>query len=247
MNMMLEGKIAVITGAARGIGAAVAEIFAAQGAKGLAIIDIDLAAAESTAAGISIRTGCECAAFKADVSDESDVRAAVAAIMSRFGTIDVLINNAGILKTRTIDEITTDEWDRTMAINLKGTFLFSRAVLEVMKANRGGKIVNMSSQAGKTGGAMVGPDYAASKAAIICLTKTLAKSAAPFNIYVNCVAPGLIESEMTKDFKYDPSMVPLGRKGTIAEVANTVLFLASGMSDYVTGTCIDINGGMSMQ
>jgi 3-oxoacyl-[acyl-carrier protein] reductase len=243
---LLDGKIAVVTGAARGIGAAVAERFAEEGAEGVAIVDIDPASANAAADEIARRTGCICISVRADVSDEHDVREAIRAILAEFGRIDVLVNNAGILKSRTLEEITPEDWDRTMAVNVKGTFLFARAALEVMKTAGGGKIVNMSSQAGKTGGAMVGPDYAASKAAILCLTKTLAKNAAPYGIHVNSVAPGLIESEMTKDFKYDPSMVPLARKGQIGEVANVVLFLASGLSDYVTGACIDVNGGMSM-
>lgn len=243
---LLNDKIAVITGAAKGIGAATALCFARGRAKGIAVIDLDMEIADMTAEEITQKTGCECIAIKANVACEEDVNHVFDVALNRFGTIDILVNSAGICRIVSMDDVTMEEWDRTMDINLKGTFLFSRSALKIMKQKKSGKIVNVASQAGKIGGLIVGPDYPASKAAVICLTKSLAKAAAPFNINVNSVAPGLIATEMTRSFGYDSASVPLGRIGTSEEVADVILFLASDMSRYITGACIDVNGGMTM-
>lgn len=243
---LLDGKFAVITGAARSIGASTALSFATHGAKGIVIVDIDIDTANDTAGKISNKTGCKCIAVKANVADEADVLNVFHEVSSKFGAIDIMVNNAGLCKIVSIDEITMRDWDRTMDINLKGTFLFSREALKMMRSQNYGRIINIASQAGKIGGLIAGPDYSASKAGILCLTKTFAKAAAPFNISVNSVAPGLIGTEMTRDFGYDASTVPLGRIGTPEEVADVILFLASEMSRYITGACIDVNGGMSM-
>ena len=133
-----------------------------------------------------------------------------------------------------------------MSINLKGTFLFSREALNIMKPKRSGKIVNIASQAGRIGGLIVSPDYPASKAGVICLTKSLAKNAAAYNVNVNSVAPGLIATEITQTYHYDPETIPLKRVGTPEEIADVILFLASDMSRYIIGGCIDVNGGMTM-
>ena len=133
-----------------------------------------------------------------------------------------------------------------MNVNLRSAFLFSREALKMMEAQRYGRIINMASQAGKSGGITVGVDYAVSKAGILNLTKSLAKQAAPFNVTVNSVAPGLIATAMTTTFGYDPETVPLKRIGTPEEVADAVLFVASDLSRYVTGSCIDVNGGILM-
>lgn len=245
MNL-LNDKIAVITGAAKGIGAATALCFARGRAKGIAVVDLDMEMAVMTAEEITQKTGCECIAIKANVACEEDVNHVFDVALNRFGTIDILVNSAGICRIVSMDDVTMEEWDRTMDINVKGTFLFSRSALKIMKQKMSGKIVNVASQAGKIGGLIVGPDYPASKAAVICLTKSLAKAAAPFNINVNSVAPGLIATEMTRNFGYDSASVPLGRIGTSEEVADVILFLASDMSRYITGACIDVNGGMTM-
>jgi len=244
--VLIKGKTVIVTGAARSIGAAIAMAFAKQGAVGIVIVDIDLGAAMLTAEKIQSETGCRCIAIKADVSDENDVKNVFDIALKEFGTVDIMVNNAGVCRIVSIEEIAIKDWDRTMDINLKGTFLFSREALKVMKTQGNGKIVNIASQAGKIGGLVAGPDYSASKAAVICLTKTLAKAGAPYNINVNSVAPGLIGTEMTQTFGYDKSAVPLGRIGTSEEVADVVVFLASEMSRYITGACIDVNGGMTM-
>jgi Dehydrogenases with different specificities (related to short-chain alcohol dehydrogenases) len=243
---LLADKVIVITGAAGGIGAAAALSMAKHGAKGIVIVDLDFEKAYRTSEDIAQKNVCDCIAVKANVSDENDVHHVFDMTLKKFGTVDVLVNSAGICRIAKMDDITMAEWDRTMDINLKGTFLFCRSALKIMKENRSGKIVNVASQAGKIGGLIVGPDYPASKAAVLCLTKTLAKAAAPFNINVNSVAPGLIATEMTRDFGYDRKSVPLGRIGSAEEVANAIVFLASDMSGYITGACIDVNGGMTM-
>ena len=133
-----------------------------------------------------------------------------------------------------------------MNVNLKGPFLFAREALRLMKPKKYGRIINIASQAGKIGGLIVGMDYSSSKAGLLCLTKSLAKNGAEYGITVNSVAPGLINTEMTTTFDYDPETIPLKRVGTPEEVADVVLFLASDLSRYVTGACIDVNGGMTM-
>jgi 3-oxoacyl-[acyl-carrier protein] reductase len=143
-------------------------------------------------------------------------------------------------------ELDMKSWDLTMAVNLKGTFLFSREAVRIMKKQKFGRIINMASQAGKSGGIMIGADYSASKGGVLTLTKTFAKAAAEYNITVNSVAPGLIATEMTKTYNYDPETFPLKRIGTPEEVADVCLFLASDLSRYITGACIDVNGGISM-
>ena len=166
--------------------------------------------------------------------------------MSKAGCLDILVNNAGVCGIISMDEITSERWDRTYSINVKGTFLFSREAMKIMKTQRYGRIVNMASQAGKVGGVMVGMDYSSSKGAVLTLTKSLAKEGAPYNVTVNSVVPGLIGTNMTESFGYDRATVPIGRIGTPDEVAGVVLFAASDLSRYMTGACLDVNGGMSM-
>lgn len=243
---LIEGKTALITGAARGIGAAAARTLAQQGAVGIAVVDIDQEAAEKTSEEISRETGCRCLGIKANVAVEEEVAAVFSQVRKLLGAPDILVNNAGICKLAGIDDVTMREWDRTLDVNLKGTFLFSREALRMMKLKGSGSIINIASQAGKIGGLIASPDYSASKAGMLCLTKTFAKSGAPFNVRVNSIAPGLIGTEMTQAFGYDSAAVPLGRIGTPEEVADVVLFLASDLSNYITGACIDVNGGMTM-
>lgn len=245
MNLV-ENKVAIITGGAKGIGKSVALKLADNKAKGIVIVDIDIETARKTANKINQDSNCNCIAVRADVSDESHVKEAFSRTLKEFDTVDILVNSAGICKIVDIDNISMKQWDLTMDINLKGTFLFAREALNVMKKNRNGKIINVASQAGRIGGLIVGPDYPASKAGVICLTKSLAKNVAQYNINVNSVAPGLIATEMTTDFGYDPEVVPLKRIGTPEEIADVILFLASNMSRYITGACIDVNGGMTM-
>ena len=244
--MLLKGKNLIVTGGASGIGAACVKRFAEEGANYVLIVDINLEAAEKVAKEISEQTGSKIGAVKANVTLEDDIIRVFDVFRENCDKLDVLLNCAGISNTKHIDEITCEQWDRTMNVNLRSAFLFSREALKMMEAQRYGRIINMASQAGKSGGITVGVDYAVSKAGILNLTKSLAKQAAPFNVTVNSVAPGLIATAMTTTFGYDPETVPLKRIGTPEEVADAVLFVASDLSRYVTGSCIDVNGGILM-
>ena len=244
--MLLKGKNLIVTGGASGIGAACVKRFAEEGANYVLIVDINLEAAEKVAQEISQQTGAKIGAVKANVTLEEDIKRAFDVFRENCDTLHVLLNCAGISNTKHIDEITCEQWDRTMNVNLRSAFLFSREALKMMEAQRYGRIINMASQAGKSGGITVGVDYAVSKAGILNLTKSLAKQAAPYSVTVNSVAPGLIATAMTTTFGYDPETVPLKRIGTPEEVADAVLFVASDLSRYVTGSCIDVNGGILM-
>lgn len=244
--MLLKGKNLIVTGGASGIGAACVKRFAEEGANYVLIVDINLEAAEKVAQEISQQTGAKIGAVKANVTLEEDIKRVFDVFRENCDTLHVLLNCAGISNTKHIDEITCEQWDRTMNVNLRSAFLFSREALKMMEAQRYGRIINMASQAGKSGGITVGVDYAVSKAGILNLTKSLAKQAAPYSVTVNSVAPGLIATAMTTTFGYDPETVPLKRIGTPEEVADAVLFVASDLSRYITGSCIDVNGGILM-
>ena len=244
----LEGKIALVTGGARGIGKAICERLAAEGAK-LAIVDIMLEVAEKTAAEFKAQ-GVEAAAFAADVSKLDSANETVDAVIKEFGQIDILINNAGITRDTLIMRMTEQDWDMVLAVNLKGTFNFTKAACRPMMKARTGKIVNVASVVGRMGNAGQA-NYSASKAGVIGLTKTTAKEFATRNIQVNAVAPGYIVTDMTGKLSEAATeafltVIPMKRGGTPEDVANVVYFLCSSDSDYVTGQVINIDGGMLM-
>jgi 3-oxoacyl-[acyl-carrier protein] reductase len=160
--------------------------------------------------------------------------------------LDVLLNCAGIGRMIGLEDITIQSWDLTMQVNLRAAFFFAREALKMMMPFHYGRIINMASQAGRTGGIMIGMDYSASKGGLLTLTRSLAKIVAPYNITVNSVAPGLVITDMTASFGYDSSTVPLGRIAVPEEIADVTLFVASDLSRYMTGACLDVNGGISM-
>jgi len=247
--MKLRDKIALVTGSGRGIGRSIAIALAREGAS-VVVNDIDAQSAEQTASEIKA-TGQYAAAIEADISDGGEVNEMIETIIKTFKKIDILVNNAGIFSSVSLDRMTEDEWDKVMKINLKGVFMCSQAVMKFMKRQRSGKIVNIASLAGKVGGIFAGANYAASKAGVICLTKSLAKQLAPHGINVNAVAPGVIETEMTESWPKEVresflKQIPLGRFGKPEEVAETVVFLVSNSAGYITGATIDINGGILM-
>jgi len=238
----LIDKVAIITGAARGIGREIAVTLADAGAN-IVVADINLEGANKVIEEIvDEKRGL---AVKVDVSLKKDVDLMISKVLKKFSTVDILVNNAGVCYRRSFEEISESEWDKIMAINLKGTFLCCQAVLPIMKRKKRGCIINLTSLAAKTGGILVGAHYSASKAGVTSLTKSLAKYAAKYGINVNAVSPGFIDTEMTKDFDYDISTVPLGRLGTPADVAKVVRFLTSNDAKYVTGEIIDVDGGVS--
>ncbi|MGE5542857.1 MAG: SDR family NAD(P)-dependent oxidoreductase, partial [Bacillota bacterium] len=243
--MRVDGKAAVVTGAGQGIGRAIALKLASEGAD-VAIVDVNLASAEKVAEEVRA-IGRKSVAIQADVTRSADVDRAISVSKDTFGSIDILVNNAGISPKRPggvrYTLATTDEesWDKTMAVNLKGPFLFSKAVMPIMAAQKSGKIVSIASIVGITGGAdsPSSPHYAISKAAVICLTKCLAREMAQHNVNVNAVAPGRIATEMAAKSSPEANALalkstPLGRFGTPEDVANAVLFLASAESDWMT-------------
>lgn len=240
----LKGKIAVVTGSARGIGKAGAKLIAEHGAT-VIIADILLEAAEATAKEFEAE-GLKAAAKKLDVSKEAEITAFFADVVKEFGRVDILVNNAGIFSPATFDTITMEEWDRTQAINLKSVFLCSRTALGYMKDYGYGKIVNTASMSGEVGAKLAGPDYSASKAGVINITKVIARYAAPYKVTVNSLCPGLIATDMADGTNPDVSSIPLGYLGTAEDVAGTIYFLASGLSDYITGANISVNGGIHM-
>jgi len=243
----LKGKFAIITGASGGIGSASALDFAREGAEGIIIADLNEKGAKQIIDIISSETLCECLFVKTNIGKPEDIRNLFDASLKLFKRIDIMVNCAGICNTFSIDEIDAEQWERLMSINLRGTYLCAREALAIMRKQKYGKIINVSSISGRIGGIATGIDYATSKGAIIAMTMSLAKMAGPFNINVNAVAPGFINTELTKDFKhFNPETVPLRRVGKPEDVASVITFLASEKSSYITGSTIDINGGVYM-
>lgn len=240
-------KGAIVTGAARGIGRAIAERLLQDGFT-VAIADVNFAEAQSTSAQLAQSTGGDAFAVYVDVTDSSSIRTMISDVLARIGQIDVLVNNAGIIGPEgpTV-ECPEDGWARVMAINLTGTFLCCQAVLPSMLAQGSGRIINVASIAGKEGNPSLAP-YSTSKAGVIGFTKALGKEMATQNIYVNCVTPALIETELlqqvTDDARaYMVSKIPMGRIGQAKEVAALISWLASDECTFSTGAVFDISGG----
>ena len=247
-ELALEGKVALITGGARGIGKEIATLFAKEGAN-IAICDVNMEEAEKTAKEIH-DLGRESLAFKVDVTDSIHVHDMVDKILDKFNKIDILINNAGITKDNLLLRMSEEEWDKVIAVNLKGTFVCTKLVSKVMIKQRYGRIVNLASIIGIMGNAGQA-NYAASKAGIIGLTKSAAKELASRNICVNAIAPGFIKTDMTAKLPEDVqkkilSVIPLSRFGEAKDVADLALFLSSESSLYITGQVIQVDGGMVM-
>lgn len=245
--MKLTNQTAVITGGGTGIGKAVALALANEGAD-LALWDVDLAAAEATAGELRAM-GRRAIACQTDVADKAQVEAARDKTLAELDRIDILVNNAGICQKSTIADLAEEDWDRMMAINLKGPFLCAQAVMADMKKRRSGSIISLGSVAGRVGGLMVAANYSVSKAGVMCFTKALAKELAPYGVRANAVAPGPIRTamgDMLKNGKYDELAAPIGRVGEVEDVARAILFLAGPDSTFITGHTMDVNGGLYM-
>lgn len=244
----LAGKVAIVTGGARGIGKAICRRLADEGAR-IAVVDIMLDTAEATAAEFRA-AGFDAKAYAANVAKFEDAEATVAAVVADFGKLDILVNNAGITRDTLMLKMTEQDWDAVMAVNLKGTFNFTKAAVRPMMKQRAGKIVNLASVVGRMGN--VGQaNYSASKAGVIALAKTTAKEFSSRNIQVNAVAPGYVITEMTAKLPeaYREAflqIIPAKRGAQPEDVANVVYFLCSPDSDYVTGQVINCDGGMLM-
>ena len=248
---LLKGQTAVITGGAQGLGFAIAERFVAEGAR-VVLGDVNLEATESAAAQLGGLGpgGAAALAVRCDVTSAVDVDTLVTTAVDRFGGLDIMVNNAGITRDATMRKMTDDEFDQVIAVHLKGTWNGIRKAAAIMRENKRGAIVNMSSLSGKVG--MVGQtNYSAAKAGIVGMTKAAAKELAHLGVRVNAIAPGLIRSAMTEAMPqriWDAKVaeVPMGRAGEPSEVANVALFLASDLSSYMTGTVLDVTGGRFM-
>jgi len=246
--MRLKDKVALVTGGARGIGQAIAMTFAREGAD-IVVADVNLELAQRTALEIEA-LGRKALALEMDVTDYAKVENGVNKILDKFGKVDILVNNAGIAKDNLILKMSQPEWDAVINVNLKGTFNCIKAVSRPMVKQRSGKIISIASIIGLVGNAGQA-NYAASKAGIIALTKTVAKELASRNINANAVAPGFIQTEMTASLPEAlkakmREAIPLAKLGTPQDVANVCLFLASVDSNYITGQVITVDGGMVM-
>jgi 3-oxoacyl-[acyl-carrier protein] reductase len=247
--MNLKGKVSIVTGGGQGLGRTIALSLAKHGSD-VAVCDIKFDEARTVAKEI-ISIGAKALAMHVDVSSSANVARMVGRVLEEFGKIDILVNNAGICRAASIEDTTEEDWDRVMAVNLKGVFLCSQAVMETMKKQRSGRIVNMGSLAGKVGGVAAGASYAASKAGVMCFTKSLAKELAPYGVTANGLAPGVIETDLSRglsggDWSNYLSGIPLGYIGSPEDVANAVLFFAADEARYITGEILDVNGGMLM-
>ncbi len=243
---LLEGKTALITGAARGIGKAIALKFAEEGAN---IAFTDLAVNEETEQEIAAK-GVKAKSYASDASDFAQTEEVVKAIKEEFGSIDILVNNAGITQDGLMLRMTEQQWDRVIAINLKSAFNFIHACMPIMMRQRGGSIINMASVVGVHGNAGQA-NYAASKAGLIALAKSIAQEMGPKGIRANAIAPGFIETAMTAQLPDEvreqwKQKIPLRRGGTVDDISSCAVFLASDMSSYVSGQVIQVDGGMNM-
>lgn len=244
---LLDGKIAIVTGSSRGIGAEISNTLGSCGAKIAICYNTNRINAEQVRKKI-IADGSEAEIFKCDVSGVSHIEKVLRLIIKRFKKVDILINNAGVIKQTDFEKITEEEYDWILDTNLKGVFFFSQAIIPYLVKTKG-TIINISSIGGQRGG-LKAPHYSASKAAVISLTKSLSNIYAPKGVRVNAISPGQIETDRTKEiFKTDYYQknvlprIPLGRVGTAKEVTYVALFLASEWSSYITGQTINVNGG----
>jgi 3-oxoacyl-[acyl-carrier protein] reductase len=245
----MRGHVAIVTGGGSGIGRATCLALAERGVN-LGVVDLDLNGAERVAAEV-VERGVEAIPCQVDVSSSAQVQESVARVVAAWHRIDILVNCAGMYKIGTINDVSEEDWDRMLGVNLKGQFLVCKAVVPVMQQQRSGAIVNVSSISGRTTSMMAGPHYVASKAGVIGLSMCLANQLARDGIRVNCVAPGTIDTPMNaflepEQYERLKTRVPLGRLGRPEEVAAAITYLASPEASYITGETLNVNGGVFM-
>jgi len=246
----VEGKVVIVTGSAQGIGKEIAKAFAENKALPV-VVDIKKAEAENTAKELAEITGKEPVWYAVDLTNVSEIKRFIDDVVARFGKIDVLVNNAGILDFSQIEDLEEEQWDRVIECNLKSVFFCSKYTFEKMKAAGKGRIINVASVAGRMGGISAGCAYAASKGGMIALTMSFARKAAPFGVSVNAIAPGTVEKGMSSNFTPEQSRkvfdtIPMQRFAKLSEIAYATLFLATDASSYMCGAVLDVNGGMYM-
>ena len=247
MELLLKDKVAVVTGAGQGIGEGIALELAKRGAN-IVIADIDLDGANSAVKKVE-SLGVKSIAVKMNVIDRADIKNCIKTAIERFGRIDIWVNNAGIAQEKPIEEITEEDWDRLLAIDLKSVYMCSQEAYEIMKAQNYGRIINISSGAGLVGGAVGGIHYSAAKGGSMALTRDFASRVAKYNINVNAIAPGTVITEMARKLGWDKKSPtnPRGVWGTPEDIGKAVVFLASDLSDHITGQTICVNGGSVMR
>lgn len=234
----LRGKVAIVTGALGGIGLESVKAFLREGAK---VIATDFKGTEVLATQYSVS---EVLVVDCNVTDEADVENLISQGIETFGRIDIAVHCAGIYETTHEDDLRLDAWKRMIDINLTGTYLVTSKAFQIMKHQGAGKIICLASNAGQTGGDLAGLHYAASKGGVIAYTKRLAKAGAKHNVYVNAIAPGPIQSPMIEAMEFDTEKFPLGRLGMPEDIAETIMFLSSQGSNFITGQIIGVNGGL---
>jgi 3-oxoacyl-[acyl-carrier protein] reductase len=247
--MRLKERIAIVTGAATGIGEATAIVFAEEGAHVIAC-DIEMKGAENTVSQIK-KKGGKAVAMRVDLSEVDEIATFVEEVIRRFDRIDILVNNAGLFSTTSIPDMTEHEWDRVLNVNLKGTFFLSQRVITGMMKRKSGTIVNVASLAAKRGGVTSGMNYASSKGGVIVITKGFAKFCAPYGIRVNAVVPSFCNTPMFRSLppekrKLAADAIPLGRVADPRELGYAILFLASDEASFITGEILDVDGGLLM-
>lgn len=243
----IEDKVAIVTGASRGIGRAISDRLAEAGAK-VVLADLDISSVRSIVSEKEAQSK-EILAQEVDVTDRQSVKNLVETTLRNFGQLDILVNNAGIMFRTRVMDVSPEEWEKVLRVNLTGPFLCTRAVLPVMKEHHFGRIVNISSSAGRSVSTLGGVHYTASKAGLLGLTRAVAKEVAAFGITVNAVCPGLIDTEMVRKTTTDNELhdfinsFPISRIGSPEEIGDLVVFLCSEKASYITGASIDVNGG----
>jgi len=242
MYRELDKKIAIVTGASQGIGSAIADVLVREGAT-VIVVARNGEAARAKAESL----GGECTFFAADIAKTDQTQALVEFALERFGRIDILVNNAGVSQQVDFLDISEEQFDRVVDINLRGTVFLTQKVMAHMIQQNYGRVVNIASLAGERGGLFAGIHYSASKAGVINATKCMAYRGGAHNVTVNAVAPGLILTAMAEDLKFSTDGIAVGRLGTAEEVGEVVAFLASDRARYITGSTVDVNGGLLMR